>query len=393
MAGNHGPRAAVRDVCHAHRSGNLPSVDAEYFRHLLNGRTPFASVCFEDSHDTADAGTQLDLKWRDLHGQLVRHGADEPVIAEFEAALRDSPCPIGRSGRALIADADGVRVDEYLLRPTPTVVRVSELPYLLPIVEHGFAYPNYVLAEVDHTGADVTVHVGGRLRSEGVDGGGYPVHKASGAETAGYGDPQQRTDEAARKNIRAVAERVTEITEEVTADVVYLVGEVRSRSDLLAALPKQVADRAVALGVGARHSGHSYDEVREAIEADSLKRRLTALDDVAQRFTAETGRASGLAAEGLAAVCTALNQEAVETLIVGDIGDATVIADEDMTIAAPDAAMLSEYGAAPAHTLRADEALPIAALRLDAELVCAASQLRPADGIAAVLRYALASSR
>ena len=35
---------------------------AERFRHLLSAEAPFASIYFDDSHDTADAEAQLELK-------------------------------------------------------------------------------------------------------------------------------------------------------------------------------------------------------------------------------------------------------------------------------------------------------------------------------------------
>lgn len=94
------------------------------------------------------------------------------------------------------------------------------------------------------------------------------------------------------------------------------------------------------------------------------------------------------AAEGLGAVCSALRQGAVDTLIVGDIGDATVVADETLSSFAPNADVLSEQGAAPAKTLRADEALPLLAISVGASLVRTDERLAPTDGVAAVLRYA-----
>lgn len=364
-------------------------MDSERFRQLLTTRGPFASVYFEDSHDTEDAATQLDLKWRGLREQLVEQGFDESLTAEIERAVMDLRAPVGRSGRAVVAGADGVVLNEHLLRPTAAqVVRVSELPYIVPIVEQGFEDANYLLVAVDHTGADITVHVDGTLSSETVDGGGHPVHKASGAETAGYGDPQLRTDEAGRKNVRAVADRIAELVDDASADAVFVVGEVRSRADLLAALSARVSALAVPLQVGARHSGHDFDEVQQAIEEELLKRRLAVLDDAAQRFAAEIGRQSGLAAEGLGPVCSALRQGAVETLIIGDIGEATVVADEDLTAVAPNADVLSEQGAAPARTLRADEALPLLAVSIGASLVRTDERIAPADGVGAVLRYA-----
>jgi peptide chain release factor subunit 1 len=382
---------------------------SELLRPLLTTRGPFASVYFEGSHDTQDAAAHLDVRWRGLREQLVEQGAARSVTADIERAVMDLRPPIGRGGRALIAGADGVVVNKHLLRPpAATVVRVSELPYIVPIVEHDFKYPNYLLVTVDHTGADITVHTNSTLRDETVDSGGYPVHKASGAETAGYGYPQLRTDEAACKNLRAVADRVSELVDDTTADAVFVAGEVRPRSDLLAALPDRIAERAVSLQVGARHSGHGFDEVQQDIHAQFLQQRRDLIGDVARRFEAEVGRRSGLAAEGLGAVCSALGQGAVETLIIGDIGGDTVVADEDLRIIAPNAIVLAEkgaaafgfpygpnaivvaeQGAAAAKTVRADEALPLFAVSIGASLVRTDERIAPADGVGAVLRYAL----
>jgi peptide chain release factor subunit 1 len=382
---------------------------SELLRPLLTTRGPFASVYFEGSHDTQDAAAHLDVRWRGLREQLVEQGAARSVTADIERAVMDLRPPIGRGGRALIAGADGVVVNKHLLRPpAATVVRVSELPYIVPIVEHDFKYPNYLLVTVDHTGADITVHTNSTLRDETVDSGGYPVHKASGAETAGYDYPQLRTDEAACKNLRAVADRVSELVDDTTADAVFVAGEVRPRSDLLAALPDRIAERAVSLQVGARHSGHGFDEVQQDIHAQFLQQRRDLIGDVARRFEAEVGRRSGLAAEGLGAVCSALGQGAVETLIIGDIGGDTVVADEDLRIIAPNAIVLAEkgaaafgfpygpnaivvaeQGAAAAKTVRADEALPLFAVSIGASLVRTDERIAPADGVGAVLRYAL----
>jgi hypothetical protein len=364
-------------------------MDSGRFRKLLNAPGPFASVYFEDSHDTHDAEAQLELKWRAVREELERKGADQAVIDKIETAVMDLRPPIGRSGRALVASADGVVINEHLARPAAaTVVRVSELPYLVPILEQSFDHPDYVLVVVDHSGADITTQIGGTLHSETVEGGGHPVHKAAGAETAGYGDPQLRTEEAARKNMRAVADRVGELVDDKGIEVIFVVGEVRSRSDLLATLPDRLRDRAVAREVGARHSGHDFGEIERAIEEEFVDRQLRAIDAAAQRFTAEIGRESGLAAEGLGPVCSALRQGAVETLLIGEVGDATVVADEGLTTVAPDENVLSEQGAAPDKTLRADEALPMFAVSVGASLVRTDERISPADGVGAVLRYA-----
>ena len=355
--------------------GKPNSMDSERLRPLLTAPGPFASVYFEDSHDTQDADTQLELRWRGLREQLEELGADESVIADMERAVLDVRPPIGRSGRGMIAGADGVLLNEHLIRPTAApIVRLSMLPYVVPIVEHGLQDLSYLLVAVDHTGADITIHAGATKRTESV--------KSDDAVQ------QLPTEEDERKNLRAAAERVEQLVGDVGPEAVFVIGEVRSRADFLATLPHQVQALAVELQVGARHSGHDSDEVHEAVEAELLRRRLAAIDDVAQRFTAEVGRQSGLAAEGLGPVCSGLRQGAVDTLIIGDMGEETVVADEDLTTLAPNADVLSEQGAAAARTLRADEALPMFAVSVGASLVRTDERIAPADGVGAVLRYA-----
>jgi hypothetical protein len=365
-------------------------MQSERFRPLLTSHGPYASVYFEDSHDTADAAAQIDRKWRSLREQLEQQGADPQLTERLEHAIIDTNPAVGRSGRAVVAAADSVLVNEHLIRATATpVVRVSSLPYIVPVIEHGVERPTYAVAVVDHAGGDITLHRDGAVSSETVDGGGYPVHKASGAETSRYGDPQPRAEEARRKNLRAVADRLTAIVDDASAEVIFVVGEVRSRTDLVAALPERVADRVVQLQVGARHSGIDTQDLQHAIDQEFQLRRVAAIDDAAQRFQAELGRGSGLATEGLPGVCAALRAGAVDTLIIGDIGDATVVAGDDLSTVAPNANVLSELGTAPTQTLRADEALPMAAISGGSALVRTDERIAPADGVGAVLRYSL----
>lgn len=364
-------------------------MQSERFRPLLTSHGPYGSVYFEDSHDTVDAAAQIELKWRALREQLERQGAEPALTKQLEHAIVDAGPAIGRGGRAVVAAADGVLVNEHLIRPTATpMVRVSPLPYIVPVVEHGIEHPTYVVAAVDHAGGDITLYRQGSTTTDTVDGGGYPVHKAAGAERPGYGDPQPRAEEAGRKNVRVVADRLTAVVDDSSPEVVFVVGEVRSRSDLIAELPERVADRVVQLHVGARHSVDE-NQLRHAIDQEFAMRRVAAIDEAAQRFRAEISRGSGLATEGLPGVCAALRVGAVETLIIGDIGDATVVAGGDLSTVAPNADVLSELGTAPTQVLRADEALPLAAVAIDAALVRTDERICPADGVAAILRYSL----
>ncbi|MGE2717041.1 hypothetical protein ACQI4L_23540 [Mycolicibacterium litorale] len=365
-------------------------MQSERFRTLAESKGPYASVYFDDSHDTEDAAAQRDLKWRAVRDELEQQEAQPEVIEALQHAILDTSPAVGRSGRGLIAGSDGVLLNEHLIRPIETpVVRVSSLPYLVPVVEHGDLHSTYVIVAVDHAGADIALHRDRKVESDTVDGGGYPIHKADGAETPGYGDPQRRTMEAGRRNLRAVAERLATLVDQVSPEVIFVVGEVQSRADLTPTLEERVAERVVELEVGARHSGFDDTELQHEIDQEFLRRRLAAIEHAAEQFSQAMGQGSGLATQGLHGVCAALRAGAVETLIIGDVGDATVVAGEDLMTVAPNENVLSELGAAPSQTLRADEALPMAAIRTGAALIRTDERIDPDDGIAAVLRYAL----
>ncbi len=364
----------------------------ERFRSLVSARGPFVSVCIDDSRDTAEAEAQLDAKWRDVRRHLADRGVDEDVIVTLERAVLHSEPGVGRCGRGVIAAGDQVLVNEHLVcPPSATVLRVSDYPYIVPLVELGmWRRPTFVFAAVDHVGADITLHRGHMVRSESVDGGGYPVNKPATAGWSGYGDLQHSTEEAIRMNERAVVDRLTELVDETGAEVVFVCGEVRGRTDVVSALPERVAARVCQLHAGALGRRIGEDEISDLIDAEFERRRRAEIADIAERFQTEIARRSGLATEGLAPVCAALRAGSVDTLIVGELGDAAVLTGEELTTVAPDADALSELGEAPVRVVRADEALPFVAITVGASLIRAGDRIAPTDGIGALLRYAAA---
>lgn len=362
---------------------------SERLKRLVKAEGPFASVYFDDSHDTADAMGQLETKWQDIRKELEALGTSGAVIGKLEEAVLHHRPAVGRRGRAVIATSDQVLVNEQLINPPPaTVVRLSDYPYIVPLIELEVQRPTYVFAAVDHTGAEVTLHQGGNIRSTTIDGAGYPVHKPVTAGWSGYGDLQRTTEEAIRMNSRAIAHELTRLVDEADPEVVFVCGEVRSRTDVVAELPQRVAERVSQLHAGTRRSGIDSEEVRHLITAEFARRHGIEMTEIADRFEAEIGRDSGLAAEGLAAVCQALRDGDIGTLIVGQLGGTTVVTGQALTTVAPDADVLSGLGEPVERVARADEALPFTAIAVGASLVRADNQITPADGIGALLRYA-----
>lgn len=358
----------------------------ERFRPLLTAKGPFASIYVDDSHNEPNSTTQLEVTCRDVRRELERHGAQPGLTSVVEDALLQTHPPVGESGRMLIATADALIIDEHLPRPESPTVRLSELPYFLPIVRGGLDAPTYLVVAVDHIGADIALHRGHTVSSETVEASGYPVHKAERADRGHYGEAQQRVDEMILKKVRAVADRVTEIFDDRKVEEVFVVGEPDSRARLLSALPGRIAGHSAELQ-GTRGDGSRSEEIRRAINAEFERRRLARADAAVQRIRAAEGRKSGLGVAGLTAVCAALRDGAVETLLIGDLADRTVFADDRLNTIAPNPDVLSELGTAPTRTLRADEALPLAAVSVDASIVCDEQHVDLADGVGAVLRY------
>ena len=358
---------------------------ADRFRALVDAEGPFVSIYFDDSHDTADAAAQLDSRMRDVRKQLEDAAVGASVIEAVNSAVRAKHPPVGRSGRAVIVAGTTVVLDEHLaVPPVTTTLRVSDLPYIVPVVEHGMSHTHYLLVAVDHTGADIVLRDGGS-HAESVTGSGHPVHLAHAAEAGEYGGAQGRVDEAVRKNIREVADRVTHLVDEHRVGIVFVAGD--ARTELAAALPERAADKVVLVRGGGRAQGIDEAEVHREIGAEFSRRRLADADTAGQRLAAGLG--TGLAVQGLADVAAALRDGAVDTLIIGELGEATLVADHDqLAMIGADAATVSDLGGSPDRVVRADEALPLLAVATGASLVRAGEGPSPADGVAAVLRYA-----
>lgn len=355
---------------------------------LVEAEGPFASVYFDDSHNTLDAVEVQQTQWRDIRTRLEDMGAGAQLLATLDDAVLNHRPAVGRRGRAVIATAEQVLINEQLAAPPPaTMVRLSDYPYILPLIDLEMRRPTYVFAAVDHAGADASLFQGDAVSSESIDGAGYPVHKPVTAGWSGYGDFQHTTEEAVRMNCRAVADHLTRLVDEANPEVVFLCGDARALAELVPALPKRVADRVTQLHAGTCKRGIGEAEIRELTSAEFDRRRGAETAHLAERFEAEVGRASGLAAEGLAAVCAALRAGDVDTLIVGDLGDATVVTARALTLIAPDADALSELGEPVARVARADEALPFTAVAVDGNVVRADRRIAPTDGVGAVLRY------
>lgn len=63
---------------------------SERLRWLVAAEGPFASVYFDDSHDTLDAVERREATWRDVRKHLESRDAKQELIDSLEEAVRAS---------------------------------------------------------------------------------------------------------------------------------------------------------------------------------------------------------------------------------------------------------------------------------------------------------------
>lgn len=363
-------------------------MDTTPFRPLLGHHGPFASIYFDIALNVPDGQERMDATWQDIRRGLLHQGADNVIISMLEPAVRQQLSLAGPRG--LIASPDGVHIAAAAGYPRSglPLTRVSALPYVLPLINGDLWHPSFLFVAVDKEGAELTAHHNHRrIRRETLHGEGFPVHKAATAGLNGYGDFQHSVEEAVRINIRAVAARVAELADQIGAAVIFVSGQARTRAQLMAELPKRFATSVVALPSGASGQRLADHDAQEFIDEVLRTRHATEMQHLSDTFAKERGNQSGRAVDGLRAVCAALRDGNVETLLIGELGATAVLLGTDPTSVATDADTLSELGQAPSAVVRADEALPFAAIAGRSAIEYAHGDLTLTDGVGALLRH------
>ncbi|WP_280497654.1 hypothetical protein [Nocardia asiatica] len=352
-------------------------------RRIIRKHGPFASVCFDSSYDTEDAARRCELQWRSIDAELDRSGARPRIRRLLAQAIELHPPPHGRCGRMLIADETEVLADERLPRPPDTeTVRVSPLPYLLPLIALQDDQIPHVVALVDRVGSELySLDRHGDEAEESLRSAG-PLMPDTQRDDWSHRTIRQRTTDTTRRNIREFARELDRLADTVHAELVVLAGEARARAELRAEFDAKgryvVEAESGTLTPGSDPKALDA-EVREILHRVVARRRREVLD----RFAAEIGRPDGLAVTGLAATTTALRAATVERLLLdrAALGDRLVLAG---TAANPLVGPAANSSAGEMR--RADEALPVAALAIGAQITLADAVAGLHDGVGALLR-------
>ncbi|NKY51090.1 Rv2629 family ribosome hibernation factor [Nocardia vermiculata] len=349
-------------------------------RELTEHRGPFASVYVGTVSDTEDAAQQQRLQVRAVREALSEDGAQADVLDAVEQGLAD--LPPGRAGQAVIADADGLLLAKQLPQPPDrTTTRVSPMPYLLPLLRLRRATQPHVVALVDERGADLyTVDAHGVRTDHTLEGTQHPVHKVRGGGFA-HQSMQSRVEETVRRTIDATAEDVERLADQVGAAFVIVAGEITARTALGGALASH-RHHVVQLEGFNRQDPPGRAEFEQRVDQVIDRQAEDHLHEVAARF--EQGSAHELAVQGVPATADALARRNVETLLIepGSLGDRDVHVGSDPTFVQADDPRTGD-----SVRRRADEALPLAAVAADSEIVVVDPEFGLTEGVGAVLRH------
>ncbi|REE98297.1 Vms1/Ankzf1 family peptidyl-tRNA hydrolase [Thermomonospora umbrina] len=352
-----------------------------YLRPLYERSGPFASVYLATERHTADAAKALGLRWRHARIELGRLGADDATLDAIEEVVtdRDNAAP----GRAVFATDGRVIHSEVLPAPPPqVVVRMSELPDVMPLLESREEPVPHVCVKADRQGAEI-ISVGDSRHVTTVEGLDWPIRKvrAGGWSESHY---QRNAEETWEANAREVASRVAKEADAVDAEVIVVGGDLRARDLVLESLGEPYVRKAVVAEHGNRNAGsngHAFEEeVHTALRGLGEEHR----DGVVARFREAYGRGDAIA--GLADVAEALRGGQVDTLLVTRPLRGELWFGPQPYELATSKKKLRELGVEEPHCEAAGSVLARAATATDAEIVFT-DEVQPPGRVGAVLRY------
>jgi hypothetical protein len=335
-------------------------------RRVYSGESPYVTIYLESQTPSDDAAHKMRVLWEDLQRQIEKPGVTEAAIDALEHSILDAQAgEIQSNGRVLVADASGLLLDEAwdAALGAGSAAYVGEHPELGAFVREKDRSVKLIVAIADQHGAVVrhTVVSGSHdleIRSEVDVGDDEGVHKPRG-NALSHKQIQRRADEAVKHNVREAAEYIGRAAQAWSADLVVLGGEVQGRTSLRDELPVALQNKYIEI-----EAGGITDESAEEALAEELGRVAEQFSTEAARARSEqygTAHANGLAVEGASRVQQALDQGAVETLLL-------------------------EYD----RNARNEAELLAASTRTDAETALTDNQSE--DAVAAILRFPLPQS-
>lgn len=299
-------------------------------------------------------GNNMEKRWSATRADLRHLGADDAVLDRLESTVTRLP-PCGYEA-LVTANADDAAYC-WLIQPLDSpLMRVGDLPSLLPALVEVGRRPRVVAAAVDRVGADLAIVDHAHIEAAGsVDGETDGIHKSAG-DGWDQARNQRHSEVVWERNAAAVAKELSRLVDAHSAPVIVLSGD-RRAVDLVAERLSNPHLDVRAAQAGGRHEPDTMlrllaASIAAADAAQDAERRADL-----ERLNEELGQ-QDLAIDGEVHTLQAIADHRVSKLFV-DIGR---WADRDHID----------------ETIRAANA--------DGADVCPAASPELADGIAALLR-------
>lgn len=274
-------------------------MDTHWLHDVVTAAGPVATAHVDVTRTEAGSAHEIDLRWAAVSDQLRASGAPSEIVdAVGERVLRPTGLA-GQQQRSVLATADGILLDRVLPgRPRVDVGAYGLVPHLMPLVRAAAAAAPYLLVDVDHTGAEVTVvDAFGHDTTHAVEGGHDELHKVRGGGWA-HRRLQSRVEDSWERNAAAVAADLDKAVAAHHPALVVLGGDATS----IGLLRAHASPRVLALLVD------------EPAEERLAEYRMLRVREVVQRYA----DADRTAVDGLGGVVDALRQGAVDTLLLVD---------------------------------------------------------------------------
>jgi hypothetical protein len=173
----------------------------------------------------------MEKRWSATRNDLRHLGADEDVLGQLDQTVSALP-PSGYE--ALVTANASSAAYCWLITPTSgSMMRVGDLPSLVPALVEVDRRPRVVTAAVDRIGADLAVVDHVHLQAAGaVDGETDGIHKSPG-DGADQARNQRHSEVIWERNASEVATQITKLVDARSAPVVVLSGD-RRAVDLVA---------------------------------------------------------------------------------------------------------------------------------------------------------------
>jgi hypothetical protein len=353
-------------------------MDTSTLQTTFQSSGPFATVLVDVGHETENGAHEHELRVRAACDQLRAQGADEAVVEAVAGRLGEQVEQRSPVARLVVANADGVVLDEVAgVQVDQPVATWAPLPDLVQWISHRDAAVTFVLALVDHEGGDVALYDSDVPEPEEeafVGGEERFVHKvpAGGWSALAY---QHNTENVWARNADAVVDEVVGHLRRGHR-LVLLAGDPQSRGivrDKLADTEAEVVE--LESGTRAQDGGDEAlaQAIREALMEHVVGRRVTVVHELRERLGQQQG-----AVAGIDAVADAFVRGQVDTLLI----DPAAAAEATLDPQAHPGLVTGADG-----TVRADLGLVAAAVLTSASVTTASSATLGREPAAALLRW------